>query len=95
MARQGRPAEAPAEKDHNIKVTRAKQFQNGNISFDMEIDGISIHQMGLIIPKDKDKEAFFTFPQYKGSDGKYYHHAYVKLTEADKKSIDSQLDSLL
>jgi DNA-binding cell septation regulator SpoVG len=38
---------------------------------------------------------FVSFPSYKGSDGKYYSHAYIKLDEADVMLIDEQIDQLL
>lgn len=91
MARGNKSAES-AKSSFDIKVTRAHEFDNGNVAFDMEINGVTIYGATMIEGKKGD---FVSFPSRKGSDGKYYSHCYAKLTDEDVKNINAQLDDLL
>ena len=90
MARGNKSAESA--KKYDIKVTRAHEFDNGNVAFDMEINGVTVYGATMIAGKNGN---FVSFPSRKGSDGKYYSHCYAKLSDDDVKNIDSQLDNLL
>ena len=76
----------------DAKVTRAKQFKDGGVVFDMQVNGVSIYGCRVIESKKGD---FVSFPSYKGSDGKYYSHAWVKLSDEDTKAIVQQVEDMI
>lgn len=87
-------AQATEEKDvkiYNLEVKRAKEYKD-TVFFDVDINGVMIYGCRFVEGKNGD---FVSFPSYKGSDGKYYSHAYIKLDEASVKLIDEQIDQLL
>ena len=73
-----------------IKVTRAKQFDNACM-FDMVVNDVTIYGCSLIEGK---KGCFVSFPSRKGKDGKYYSYAYVKLEDQDVQTIIDQISEL-
>lgn len=75
-----------------IEVTRAKQFKDGGTVFDVVINGVSIYGCRVVEGKNGD---FVSFPAYKGSDGKYYSHAYIKLSDADTENIVKQVEEMI
>lgn len=83
--------------DHQIEVKRATQFKNGNIGFDMIVNGVTIYGCVYIQGKTKkgDDYAFVSFPQRQGSDNKYYNHAYVKLSDVDNETIEKALEAMV
>lgn len=76
-----------------VKVTRVKQFDNGGIVFDINANGVDIHNMRVV--EKKDGSNFFSFPSYKGKDGKYYSHVYFEITDDMIPEIEKQIESLL
>lgn len=85
-----------------IKVKRAKDFTDEGadgctISFDMEVNGVTIYGCWYREGKDKKGEDFsmVSFPSHKGKDGKYYSWAYVKLAKEDTENISKQIEELL
>ena len=76
----------------SVEVVRAKSFDNGGVVFDVTINGVSIYNCRVVEGKNED---FISFPARKGSDGKYYSHAYIKLTEDDTKKIISLVEKAL
>ena len=76
----------------SVEVVRAKSFDNGGVVFDMTINGVSIYNCRVVEGKNGD---FISFPARKGSDGNYYSHAYIKLTEDDTKKIIGQVEKAL
>ena len=93
MSRRSKEAEAAKEemKIHDLEVIRAKEYKE-TVFFDVRINGVNVYGCRFIEGKNGD---FVSFPSYKGSDGKYYSHAYIKLDEASVKLIDEQIDNLL
>lgn len=79
-----------------IKVIRAKEF-SGSYAFDMEVNGITIHNCWFKTFTKKDGTEFdaVTFPQYKGKDGKYYNYVWVKLNEEQINDIAEQISSMI
>lgn len=75
-----------------IEVTRAKQFKDGGTVFDMVVNDVSIYGCRVVEGKKGD---FISFPAYKGSDGKYYSHAYVKLSQEDTDLIVKQVEDMI
>ena len=80
-----------AAKIYSCEVLRAKEYKD-TVFFDVNINGVSIYGCRFVEGKNGD---FVSFPSYKGSDGKYYSHAYIKLDEATVSLIDEQIDKLL
>ena len=76
----------------SVEVVRAKSFDNGDVVFDMTINGVSIYNCRVVEGKNGD---FISFPARKGSDGNYYSHAYIKLTEDDTKKIVGLVEKAL
>ena len=75
----------------NAKVTRANQVEN-TVYFDVVINGVTIYGCKVIEGKNGD---FVSFPSHKGKDGKYYNHAYVKLSDDDTAGIVKQVEEML
>lgn len=75
-----------------IAVKRAKEFDWG-ISFDVIVNDVTIYGCKLIQKKDSD-EMFVAFPARKGTDGKYYNYAYVKLSDEDTQNIVAQIEKM-
>ena len=92
---ENKEAEAPKEEKkvtiYNLEVKRAKEYKD-TVFFDVDINGVMIYGCRFIEGKNGD---FVSFPSYKGSDGKYYSHAYIKLDEGNVALIDEQIDNLL
>lgn len=81
----------------NFTITRAVEFDNGGISFDMSVQliddlSISFYRLGI---REGKEGSFISFPSYKGSDGNYYHYFYVPMTdELQDKVIQAVYDKL-
>ena len=75
----------------NAKVVRANQVDD-IVFFDVEINGVTIYGCKVVEGKNGD---FISFPSHKGKDGKYYNHAYIKLTDEQTKEIISQVENML
>lgn len=73
------------------KVTRANQV-NDTVFFDMEINGVTIYGCKVV---EGSKGDFISFPSHKGKDGKYYNHAWVKLSDNDTQAIIAQVEEAL
>ena len=80
------------KKNAEIKVTRAKQFDNGGVVFDVEINGVTIYGCRVVESKNGD---FVSYPARKGSDDKYYSHAFYKMNEEETKDTISQVEKML
>lgn len=75
----------------NAKVVRANQVDD-LVFFDVEINGVTIYGCKVVEGKNGD---FISFPSHKGKDGKYYNHAYIKLTDEQSKDIITQVENML
>lgn len=92
MSRRAENKEAKKEAVvYSIEVIRAKEYKD-TVFFDVVINGVSIYGCRFVEGKNGD---FVSFPSYKGNDGKYYSHAYIKLDDDAVKDIDEQIDKLL
>lgn len=80
-----------------IKVTRAREFENGGLVFDMVVNGVTIYGCQWVEgEKDGRDYAFVSFPSRQSKkDKKWYNIAYVKLTDEDTAEIEKQIDALL
>lgn len=77
--------------DLEIEVTRAHQYANKKTKkettfFDMKVNGVSIYGCTLVEGKNG---TFVSFPSYKGSNDKYYNHAWVELSDDDIELIET------
>jgi hypothetical protein len=85
----------------NIKVTRAHDFSkddNTSISFDMVVNGITIYGCWYREGKKQDGSDYsmVAFPSRKDEKtGKYYNHAYVKLSDDQVDEIATQIENLI
>ena len=75
----------------NAEVTRANQV-NDTVFFDMVVNGVTIYGCKVV---EGSKGDFISFPSHKGKDGKYYNHAWVKLSDADSQNIIAQVEEKL
>lgn len=73
-------------------VKRVKMWENGGVSADLVLNGIEIYGVRVVEGKNGD---FLSYPQRKGSDGKYYHIARAPLCEADQKAVLAEIERKL
>lgn len=75
----------------DAKVTRANQV-NDTVFFDVVINGVTIYGCRVV---EGSKGDFVSFPSHKGKDGKFYNHAWVKLSDEDTAEIVKQVEEML
>lgn len=76
----------------SFSVNRVHQFDNGGVTFDMTVNGITIYGCRVIETKDGD---FIGLPQRKGKDGKWYSIVWAKFSEEDTKDILAEVEKQL
>ena len=81
----------PETKKNVIEVKRVKQFDSGNVICDLCINGVTVYGCRVVESRNGD---FIGFPQYKGSDNKYYSHAYCKLSEDEQKELENKIQKM-
>lgn len=68
-----------------VKNVRVVDGKNGDlVFFTAIINGVVIYNCRVATGKNGD---FISYPQYEGSDGKYYNNVYVALSEEDSSKI--------
>ena len=75
----------------DAKVIRANQVEN-TVYFDVTINGVTIYGCRVV---EGSKGDFVSFPSHKGKDGKFYNHAWVKLSDEDTAAIVKQVEEML
>lgn len=65
---------------------------NKRVLFDLELNGVRIYGLSIVEGKNGD---FISFPQRKGTDGKYYSIAWAKLSEEDANAIITEVEEKL
>lgn len=75
----------------DAKVIRANQV-NDTVYFDVTINGVTIYGCRVV---EGSKGDFVSFPSHKGKDGKFYNHAWVKLSDEDTAAIVKQVEEML
>lgn len=99
IAKKGAAKKAAEENtiNYEVKVTRVKEFESGDIGCDLVVNGVSIY--GCVYKSvtrfDGSEYSFISFPARKGSDDKYYNHAFFKISDELLKKIEDQIESLL
>lgn len=80
-----------------FKVTKAYQFENGNIAFNIQIDDITIYDCILVKKKKVKKgesEYFVSFPQKKVKED-YFSIVYTVLSVEEEEDIINQIDEMV
>lgn len=68
-----------------VKNVRVVDGKNGDlVFFTLTLNGVTIYNCRVANGKNGD---FISFPQYMGSDGKYYNNVYVSLSDEDSENI--------
>ena len=82
----------PEAKKAVVEVKRVKQFDNGGVICDLVINGVSVYGCRVVEGRNGD---FIGFPQYKGSDGNYYSHAYYRFTDNEQAAVIKTIEGML
>ena len=77
----------------SFNVIRAHEFKDGNIAFDMKLNGITLYGLTLVWYK-KEKRYFISFPSKKTED-KYYNHYWFPVSDDFQDDIKKQIKDLL
>ena len=77
----------------SFRVTGVRILDSGAVTFDMILNGINIY--GCFACESKEYGDFISFPQRKGSNGKYYSIVWAKLSDNDSKAILQEVERLL
>lgn len=79
-------------------VDNVRQWKDGGISFSLTItvgEDRPLTIYGCRVADGKKGGNFVSFPSRKGSDGKYYSHAYIRLTDEEQDDIlDAVMDQV-
>ena len=78
--------------EKSIQVANVKEWNDDNITFTLIVNGVSIYGCRIVEGKNGD---FVSFPSRKGNDGKYYSHAYIKLSASDVDTIEKLISKEL
>ena len=82
--------------NYDVKVTRAKEFDNGSVAFDMVVNGVTIYGCWYREGEKDGKEyEIINFPSQKGKYDKYYNIAWFKIDDELKADIIAQLQKLV
>lgn len=73
----------------SFSIDRTFIFKNGDVTFDMTLNGIRIYGCRIIEGKNGD---FVAFPERKGNDGKYYSIVWARLSEKDNADIVAEVE---
>jgi len=76
----------------SFQVDRA-QVVNNSVTIDLWINGIKIY--GCWVRQTKSGKDFISFPQRKGTDGKYYSIAFCKLSNTDTEAILKVVEDMI
>jgi len=71
----------------SFRVLRAYEFDDGNVSFDLELNGIKLYRLLVIISAKDTDHQFIGFPSYQGKDEKLYNYFYISLSDEDSDKI--------
>lgn len=86
-----------ATQEYDIRVTRAKEVNEGTVVFDMNVNGVTIYGCWYREGKNKNGEDYsmISFPSQKADNGKYYNHCWFKIEDSLKEDIVAQLQKLV
>lgn len=69
---------------NSLAVKNVRAWDNGGVTFDMTVNGITIYGMRVVSGSNGD---FVSFPSRKGKDEKYYNHVYFKMSKETQDKI--------
>ena len=103
MAINKKNEEKTVRTDYEVKILKVTPRKNreGCYRFNADVNGVQIYGMEYITytAKGGDQRSFVAFPQYQGSDGKYYNHVYFPVNDpmntAIFDAIEKQIEALL
>lgn len=75
-----------------FKVIKVRLLPSGAVSFDMELNGITIY--GCFVNSTKDGHDFISLPQRKGNDGKFYSIVFARFSDEDTKAIVAEVENV-
>ena len=76
-----------------VKNVRVVDGKNGDlVFFTLVINGVTIYNCRVATGKNGD---FISFPQYKGTNGRYYNNVYVSLSDEDSKHILEEIQKAI
>lgn len=82
---------------YNTKVLKARQINDNTASFDLKVNGVTIY--GMIYREytnsTGEEGTMISFPSRKGSDEKYYAHAFFPITLEMKNKIINDVIHIL
>ena len=78
----------------SFRVVDAREWESGDVSATIRLNGITIYNVRIMQTHDGNKE-FLSFPSRKGNDGKYYPYVYAALSDADTEMIINAIDDRL
>lgn len=88
----GNKREFQTIKLNDFAVKRVKMWDNGGVSADLVLNGVEIYGVRVVEGKNGD---FLSYPQRKGSDGKYYHIARAPLCDVDQEAVIAEIERKL
>lgn len=68
----------------DYSVDHVKIDSRGRVRFSLTVNGVTVFGCNVVESKTGD---FISFPYYKGTNGKYYNHAYIPLTDKEEEDI--------
>ena len=89
--------QAKEKVNYTVKVVKAKEVKEGLVNFDMVVNGVSIYGCWYreYTNKQGEEGTMISLPSYKGTDGKYYNHAWIPVSKELKENIEKQLVDML
>ena len=72
-------------------VSNVRQWKDGAIQFALDLElakdrTVTVYGCRIAAGKENGRN-FVSFPSRKGTDGKYYSHAYIRLTDEEQQEI--------
>lgn len=82
--------------NYDVKVTRAKEIKEGQVVFDMVVNGITIYGCWYREGNKNGQDyTMISFPSQKADNGNYYNHCWFKIEDDVKANIIEQLQNLV
>lgn len=78
----------------SFQIRRTHIFDNGIVVFDMQLNDVCIYGCKVMTVRSTNED-FISFPQRKGSDGKYYNICSIYLSPEDTKKILQEVERIL
>ena len=91
-ARANNTQEKTYTKVESFSVRNSREWENGNVTSTVTINGVTIYNVHIKQTKDGNHE-FLAFPSRKSNDGKYYPYVYIALSDEDTTKIIEAIDN--